>query len=879
MRLESIHLRNYRGVADRKVEFGQGVTVVEGENEAGKSSLMEAIRFLRLYPHTSRRQDLKDAAPIGVDAGPEVTLEATVGEDHVRYTKRWLKSPTAVLQVTGSRREDYSGAAAHDQFISLLENALDLDLLQALEVTQGLSLDQPELGRVSTLRSALSSEPGSDQDQSDELLAAVEAEYEKYYTRTGLPRGRFKAVAAEVEKAVQKLADLQRSADEAEELAHTFASAREKDAELALLLSDAEQAHAALALRQAEVDAAVQEKRDAAGALEALNGKVGLAKTLLDHHLAQQARLREARQAATEASEALEVAKETEATLRQEVEDTQASADEARDQWAGSHAKLEEAQAVEARLERAAELSYLRALLHRIENTQREEQESRKRAAKYLVDDPALARLRALDSELLQAKSALEAASATVLVEPLNGQTTILADGVPLDGSLEETVSEPLVVEVPGEVRVTVSPARAAGSYKERAEEASKELEQALAEVGATSVEDGARQNSARREAAAEALAAAGRLSELVRDQSVDQIQDEIAALEAASDAEHVEASGGEPTTNAEAVGSGAASLEAARSATVNAIQEERTLRRSLDEKLKMLSAAESKWDAAKVELAHARKALEGAKEREAAALVELEGPEGSSKNEDALRFDLVRAQLKFEEGEKALAQAQAALDALDPEMTKHELGETADVIADLKGQRDELGRLQVRTKALLDQAVARGLHDKIGQTQSELLALESEAEDLEKRAAAARKLWEVLNKHRNAAQERYAAPLEMVIRDLGQPVFGPDLDVKVGADLKVVSRSVGGPHIPFASLSAGAREQLSVLGRLAAATLVEEKGAPVILDDTLGFSDPERLESLGAVLSGVGDKAQIIILTCQPGRYQSVESATTVKL
>ncbi len=52
-----------------------------------------------------------------------------------------------------------------------------------------------------------------------------------------------------------------------------------------------------------------------------------------------------------------------------------------------------------------------------------------------------------------------------------------------------------------------------------------------------------------------------------------------------------------------------------------------------------------------------------------------------------------------------------------------------------------------------------------------------------------------------------------------------------------------------------------------------------MIFDDALGWSDPSRLERMGAAISTAADECQIIILTCVPGRYAAVGKATTVTL
>ena len=55
--------------------------------------------------------------------------------------------------------------------------------------------------------------------------------------------------------------------------------------------------------------------------------------------------------------------------------------------------------------------------------------------------------------------------------------------------------------------------------------------------------------------------------------------------------------------------------------------------------------------------------------------------------------------------------------------------------------------------------------------------------------------------------------------------------------------------------------------------------GVPLILDDTLGYSDPSRLASMGTVLEMAGRQTQVIVLTCMPERYRHVAGATTIPL
>lgn len=59
--MKYLHLRiaNYRGVSEMNVEFAEsGITLIRGPNEAGKTSLAEAIWLLFEYHDNSKRQEI-----------------------------------------------------------------------------------------------------------------------------------------------------------------------------------------------------------------------------------------------------------------------------------------------------------------------------------------------------------------------------------------------------------------------------------------------------------------------------------------------------------------------------------------------------------------------------------------------------------------------------------------------------------------------------------------------------------------------------------------------------------------------------------------------------------------------------------------------------
>ena len=98
MRLHRIRLRNYRGVIDCEVAFSEsGVTIVEGPNEAGKTSLAEALTLIFDEPDSSAKSLVRAVKRTDADEGAEVEVELTTGPYHFIYVKRWHKHPVTTL--------------------------------------------------------------------------------------------------------------------------------------------------------------------------------------------------------------------------------------------------------------------------------------------------------------------------------------------------------------------------------------------------------------------------------------------------------------------------------------------------------------------------------------------------------------------------------------------------------------------------------------------------------------------------------------------------------------------------------------------------------------------------------------------------------------
>ena len=248
--------------------------------------------------------------------------------------------------------------------------------------------------------------------------------------------------------------------------------------------------------------------------------------------------------------------------------------------------------------------------------------------------------------------------------------------------------------------------------------------------------------------------------------------------------------------------------------------------------------------------------------------------------DDDALNTTLASSEAAVSSALEILQSAKGRLGSREPDSVKAILDSAGPALkgaqAQSEGQEQQLVALRTKLELIGDKGLAEAL------AESERVAFEARdtLERLQRRAGAAKLLYDMLCAEQQAMRKAYVAPLREGIERLGRHVFGPTLRVEIDDRLQVASRTIDGVTVSLEQLSTGAREQMGLLVRLAAASMVSsDGGVPLVLDDALGSTDESRIEAMGAVLRIASQNLQTIILTCSPERYVHVGARVSVTL
>ncbi len=879
MKLLRLRLKDYRGIDEHEVEPDpEGVTIVEGPNEVGKSSLAEALDLIFDRKDRSTANEVDAIIPVDRDVGPEVEVEMATGPYRFTYRKRFRKDAATELAIHEPTPENLTGDQAHDRALEILEETLDTDLWRALRVQQGTEVGQADLTDQTALSKALDQAAGGARIGDDEmaLFDAVEDVYSEFWTSTGNRRKAYREQIAAVEGddgLEDQVADLQRRYRELEDDVERSRTLEEELEAAKARLPDAEERQAEWAEKLTEIQR-LDQARDQAKA---------------EKETAEE-RLKSARQAAQQREDLIEAVAEAEETLEQDqaaLEDARPALtraedahEEARDALETARQAHKEAQTLERlrrrdleHLRHRRELGRLAVAKERAEDAREAAQEARETLAAIQVDDALVDELTRAEMEVENLTDRLEEQGPTVHLAA-GTDLSLRIDGEDRDLTADETldaaVAEHISLEIPETLTLEIDAGRSTEDLRQALADAKEQRDRLLEDAGVATLAEARQANNKRRQAVQALDRANDRLAQALDGREFDALEEAVTSLEAQVDAYPAQRPDEPPLPDdLEAAQALHREVEAALEAAEQALEETRLdherAQEALETQRDQVRELEFKVEATEQDLDEARQRLETARQ---------EAPD------DELQEVLEAREATLEEAMASLGAAEQALQEANPEAVRAQAENAKEVLDRTRREVRELEKELEGLRGILRAREQEGLHEQLEGKRAELAHARRDLDAVRRRAQAAQLLYEVMEEERSKARQAYVGPLREEIERLGRIVYGDGFQVSLDEDLTLRARTFRGRTVPYDSLSVGAKEQLSILTRLACATIVaDDGGVPLLLDDALGYSDPSRLEAMGAVLATAGRDCQVIVLTCMPDRYRHVGSAKVARL
>lgn len=894
MRIHSVSVRKFGTIDALDVDLNDGLNVITGPNETGKSTLMRAIWFGLTRRARSQAREIRDIEPDGGGTPEvEVTLSVDGTEYELRKTFAGTGGETALRVNDGGEIRSYTGGEANEK----LHEALGFGAPSGKKKTPdhygfwptiwveqrnsgidpGLLLDKD--GSPDTVSSVLAKEGGDilAGTEGGDLIEKAHERYRKFYTEGGNETKRSGAPLYEakqrLEHAKERLDQLKKTRDAFEQdlkdFEHYQSEIEEIDERLPDLRREARKAQKEadqvkdlqneLKTKKARLETAkqqVQQAKDRVTTRESLKEKI----ETLEEELSNQ------RDTVQSKEDTFQAHKDKRSKLDEERD----AAETQRDEW---KRRVERLRAHQEVLQSQEKLDVAQADIDKLENLSEDRADLTRQLASISVEEDNVDELETLKEERDEARTRLDAAAARVQITALGDlDLDISGDAIPLaSGEIEKLrIDEPTTLEVESLVRIELEPGgEDLASIRERARDAKDELAEALSGLGLESVTEG--RSELRRRDQLETrrngldqqindLAPEGRSA--LETRKIELEESVKAAKERRS--EHTEPPDDDLPDDEKETRSllrdaeeDLAQAEEAYTGATKALQEHDARTQKLKNQ-KQIAETEAK---------NAKESVENVR-------AELKAHKDEYGINDEVQESLDEAKEVRDQRQKVVDKLTSQLDDLSPDDIEDEKERAEDALTQAKEERETLKEQIAELRGRLRREDLRGLHERLDEARHEHEETEAEVDRLQKQANAAKLLYDTLRECRVEARKKYLAPLREEVEELLDRFFGAEeVRIEFGEkfDIQRLNRSSDG-GFRFDQLSAGAKEQLSVLVRLAMARLMaRERPHPVFLDDALADTDPDRFKAIARILRTVSNEMQIVMMTCHRDRYRDL--------
>ena len=879
MRFHDIELHNVRAIDSLSITglAERGVVVISGENESGKTTIAKAIHVALTTKWKSRSSEALSLNSHSSQEKPQVKLRLELDGYEFTLDKIFggTKDTGTIVTVHSPTAEVLKDDQAEEWLAARMHNADTKNLWQVFVAEQGQAQKTLSLGGYAQVTSALQSASGQRAETAEEvgLFEAVEAEYGNYFQKNGKERKQLTDVDKELaeaqrvrDEAAKKVREFEALNEEAarnEESQHTqrasLPEAKNEVEHWAQALEELEKFRVAVSQAQ-EVSAAAKQQLDLAKqAQQERETFIQQAQDARDQHSATEKKVAELKEAFDKEVAALKKAQED----RDAVVTAYREVRKAEELAAAEVALGEKRGLVEALSNRVEKLDALRAQLA----------EQKEVIARNSVTEEVMEKLLTCEREVATATAVLEASSPSVQLSASSAQE-VTVDGekvglAPEAETVQRAVTKPLAIEV-GDVTVAIQPGDGSDSQQRKLEKAEISLKEQLEAAGADSVAEAQKAYARRREAEKAKFQVETSITAVSDGVEYHQLNAELddAKEEARVQGERYRVLAGEDAPTEIDLVAAKARLEEAAAGRRDA----ESKRDNADMRLSKLEKrpAHANYTKASSELEGARSVLkvredslttarEKASDAEIFAAAENRGKDYEAAEEQLATALKELAQRDADDVEASLAGAKQRRDAVENRL------------AELEKRRQEI-------RVHLD--YFDSANEKLAAAEGVVERTQRDRDSMRRRAAAAKTLMEVMTQARAASRNALADPLLRKLEEYGGGVFGAGTQFTMNEDLQIESRSNADGKFDVDELSGGAQEQLDILLRLAVAGVMEGgQGAPVIIDDALGYSDEHRLRRMNNALAKAGRDMQVLVLTCDEARFDRVTGAEFMKI
>ncbi len=194
MILESISLENWKKFRNPvEIQFKDGLNVVYGPNESGKTTLMDSLRTTLFSKHSSRSKNIKSIVPWSSQLAPQARITFRNNGDRYRITKTFIQ-PKSILEKWNNNWEKISEGDLADKAVTKIvggelprtgdTKSQNWGIGQCLWMVQGEPIISDDLNgeTFTSLQSMIGASIESEDEK--EIYQSIKDRFSEFYTKT-----------------------------------------------------------------------------------------------------------------------------------------------------------------------------------------------------------------------------------------------------------------------------------------------------------------------------------------------------------------------------------------------------------------------------------------------------------------------------------------------------------------------------------------------------------------------------------------------------------------------------------------------------------------------------------------------------------------------